>query len=517
MANVTGSLRVESFPFDSKADGYDADGYPVYDRAVGALTLRTVFRQFFTDGVFGTPADALQISKGDGGLRVNVAPGVFIIRGAMGRVGDGDEPVTLTLSDTPPQGNVAYGIMLRYDENDTASIGRSLSIVAVAGEASSSAYPPAPDQSTPGIFEYRLGYVTVPSGMTDLSGATVTNEKGLAVCPYAAPFDNIDLSEIVADARAQAQETTEAFLHYAQQYYDLVASALDGTTAGELQEQIDAITPAGLVDNVTLVQSSAGKMQVKTGGIGTAQLADGAVTQAKLGDDVASFIQNVVKPQPGKDIGAYTWQELIEMANDQGIELSDLDYLIGQSRNISITGYGTFAFQLIGIGHDSLASGGTSKLLTFQSIDIVCNHNMNSSNTTSGGWASSAMRTFMNGELLSKFPQYVQDVIVEVKKPYCATANGSTQYSNDKLFIASEKEIFGTSSYGNDGTQYEYWSINNTNNARIKKLNGSAQFWWMRSVGDSARFRIVNTDGSADYGNASYATGCVPCFCIGKE
>ena len=267
MANVTGSLRVESFPFDSKADGYDADGYPVYDRAVGALTLRTVFKQFFSDGVFGTPADALQISKGTDGLKVNVAPGVFIIRGAMARVGDGDEPATLTLSETPPQGNIAYGIMLHYDENDTASIGRSLSLVAVAGEASSSAQPPAPDQSTPGICEYRLGYVTVPSGATDLSGATVTNEKGLAVCPYAAPFDTIDLSEIVADARAQAQETTDAFLHYAQQYYDLVASAIDDTTAGMLMEMINDINASGLVDNETTVANQDGKIKVKDAGL----------------------------------------------------------------------------------------------------------------------------------------------------------------------------------------------------------------------------------------------------------
>lgn len=264
----------------------------------------------------------------------------------------------------------------------------------------------------------------------------------------------------------------------------------------------------GMPDNKTIeyaAQNGQGtkSLRVKDGGIGTQQLAQ-------------DVVDDITKPKPGKDLGAYTWQELADMANDD-IDLADLDYLIGQSRNISITGYGTFAFQLIGIGHDSLASGGTSKLLTFQSVDIVCNHNMNSSNTTSGGWASSAMRTFMNGDLLSKFPQYVQDVIVEVKKPYCATANGATQYSNDKLFIASEKEIFGTSSYGNDGTQYEYWSINNTNNARIKKLDGSAKYWWMRSVRDSTTFCLVNTDGIASSINASKSYGCVPCFCIGQS
>ena len=521
MPTQTTLSRVESFPFDSRSDGYDADGYPVYDRAVGASMLRETFKKFFSDGVFPSPGTALQISKGSG-LTVTIDPGIFIIRGAMG--GYLTDAHSLTLDTAAPQGNACYGIMLRYDENEQY---RSCYIRVVRGDAASTPQPPEPDRATPGVYEYRLGYVTVPTGATDLSGATVHNEKGTSVCPYAAPFVPLDLSSVVTDAQNQAQETTDAFVLYAQKYYDLVASALDGTTAGELQAQIDAITPAGLVDNVTLGQSSAGKMQVKNGGIGTAQLADrsvttgkiadGAVTQAKLGDDVAIYIQSLAKPQPGKDIGAYSWQELIEMANDQDIELSDLDYLIGQSRNISITGYGTLAFQLIGIGHDSLASGGTSKLLTFQSIDIVCNHNMNSSNTTSGGWASSAMRTFMNGELLSKFPQYVQDVIVEVKKPYCATANGSTQYSNDKLFIASEKEIFGTSSYGNDGTQYEYWSINNTNNARIKKLNGSAQYWWMRSVRGSTFFRIVGTDGSANYSSAYDTIGCVPCFCIGKE
>ena len=247
------------------------------------------------------------------------------------------------------------------------------------------------------------------------------------------------------------------------------------------------------------------------GFVNTTNYADGSVTLPKLAQGV---VDDITKPKPGKDIGAYSWQDLIEMANDPDIDLSELEYLIGQSRNISITGYGTFAFQLIGIGHDSLASGGTSKLLTFQSIDVVCDRNMNSSNTASGGWASSAMRTFMNGELLSKFPQSVQDVIAEVKKPYCATRNGATQYSNDKLFIASEMEVFGTSENGNDGTQYEYWSANNTNNARIKRMNGSAWSWWMRSVYNNGRFSYVNGEGNANVAYAGGSYGCVPCFCI---
>ena len=523
-----GVTLVDAFPFDSNPQLItDVNGYLRGDRSVDAWTMQRVFKQFFSDGVFGTPASALQISKGASGLAVTISPGMFVIQGGMGGIKESDGALTLTLDTGAAAGNLCYGIMLRYDNNPDM---RGLGFRVAKGTAGASPQPPEPDQTSENVMEYRLGYVTVPNGATDLSAATVHNEKGTDVCPYAAPFAEIDLSSVTADALSSANEALTSLLAYFKQYRDAIDAALDDSAVTYLQQQITALQEqlqnfdlSGSVDNTTIVyatklpEDSTTKLRVKDGGVGTEHLKDKSVTQAKLGDDVASFIQNVVKSQPGKDIGVYSWQELIEMANDQDIELSDLDYLIGQSRNISITGYGTFAFQLIGIGHDSLASGGTSKLLTFQSIDIVCNHNMNSSNTTSGGWASSAMRTFMNGELLSKFPQYVQDVIVEVKKPYCATANGSTQYSNDKLFIASEKEIFGTSSYGNDGTQYEYWSINNTNNARIKKLNGSAQDWWMRSVHDSTSFRRVGTAGSADGGGAGVARGCVPCFCIGKE
>ena len=522
MALPDGVTLVDAFPFDSNPNLItDVNGYLAGDRSVDAWTMQNVFKQFFSDGVFGTPADALQIKKGASGLTVTIEPGTFIIRGGMGGIKEDAGALTLTLDTQAAAGNVCYGVMLRYDNNPNM---RGLGFRVVKGTAGADPQPPAPDQTSENVMEYRLGYVKVPNGATDLTDATVHNEKGTSVCPYAAPFEDIDLSEVVHDAQVQASESLEAFTSFLQQNWDLVNSAIDGTTAGNLQSQINELENNALthenIDNATIVfkptPTSGGenRLQVNELGIGTEHLKDKSVTQAKLGDDVAPYVQSLIKPQLGKDIGAYSWQELSEMANDPDIELSDLGDLIGQSRNISITGYGTFAFQLIGIGHDSLASGGTSKLLTFQSVDVVCNHNMNSSNTTSGGWASSAMRTFMNGELLSKFPQYVQDVIVEVKKPYCKTKGGSTQYSNDKLFIASEKEIFGTSSYGNDGTQYEYWSINDTNKARIKKLNGSAQYWWMRSVKDSTGFRLVHMDGGASNNGASNAYGCVPCFCI---
>ena len=291
MADATtlpeGVTLVDSFPFDSNPNLItDVNGYLRGDRSVDAWTMQDTFAQFFTDGVFGTPANALQISKASTGLAVVIQPGMFVIHGGMGGIKDKSGPLTLTLDTAAAAGNVCYGIMLRYDNNANM---RSLGFRVVKGTAGATPQPPEPDQTSENVMEYRLGYVTVQNGATDLSNATVTNEKGSYLCPYAAPFVPLDLSAITDDAKEQAQEATDAFLLYAQKYYDLVASALDGTTAGELEERINAITPANFVDNVTLSQTSAGKMQVKDSGISTAKIQDGAVTKDKL-DSYFDFI-----------------------------------------------------------------------------------------------------------------------------------------------------------------------------------------------------------------------------------
>lgn len=245
---ATGNLtRLESYPFDSNPPTtYDDYGRPVYDRAVGARMLRYTYEQFFSDGVFGTPADALQIGKASTGLAVTIQPGMFIINGSIGAVVG--EPITLQLSSSAPQGVVKYAIMLRYDNNQAY---RSLYFRVVAGEAGGDA--PTPETGTPEVKEYRLGYVTVPSGSTDMGGATVTNEKGTALCPYAAPFEEIDLSDIVSDAKNQAVEAMTVLLEEFTKYKGVVDSALDDSTATYLQQQITELQESQGVDLTTEV------------------------------------------------------------------------------------------------------------------------------------------------------------------------------------------------------------------------------------------------------------------------
>lgn len=219
-------LLTTSWPFDSDPNvTYDDLGYPILDRAVGADTMQRTFAQYFSNGVFRTPSNAFRISAGSG-LTVNVQPGMAIINGGM--AGWWDEPKAVTLSATAPQWLTHYAVFLRYDNNDDMR-GIYLRVDASAAGAS----VPEP-QSAANVTELRLGYITVPANATDLSGATIVNEVGTSMAPITVPLFDIDVTAVLEDLRKKADEAYQA-------YYDLLISAVDGTTAGHLQAQIDEL------------------------------------------------------------------------------------------------------------------------------------------------------------------------------------------------------------------------------------------------------------------------------------
>ena len=190
-------------------------------------------------------------------------------------------------------------------------------------------------------------------------------------------------------------------------------------------------------------------------------------------------------------------------------------WVVGNSKTMTING-ASYQVDIIGKNHDTYTAGGKAPL-TFQLHDCYADtKDMNSSNTNSGGWTSCAMRSTHLPAILALMPTEIQNGIREVNKLTSAGSQSATiNTTADKLFLLSEVEIFGSTTYSEagEGTQYDYYKAGNS---KVKKRNGSAGYWWERSPsgGNSACFCGVNSDGDAGYGSASGANGVAFGFCF---
>lgn len=190
-------------------------------------------------------------------------------------------------------------------------------------------------------------------------------------------------------------------------------------------------------------------------------------------------------------------------------------WVVGNSKTMTING-ASYQVDIIGKNHDTYTAGGKAPL-TFQLHDCYADTKaMNSSNTNSGGWTSCAMRSTHLPAILALMPTEIQNGIREVNKLTSAGSQSATiNTSADKLFLLSEVEIFGSTSYSaaGEGTQYDYYKAGNS---KVKNRNGSAAIWWERSpnAGYSTRFCLVDSNGSASIYGASTARGVAFGFCF---
>ena len=207
-----------------------------------------------------------------------------------------------------------------------------------------------------------------------------------------------------------------------------------------------------------------------------------------------------------------SWEEII--AACQSGNVPD-NWVVGNSKTMTINGT-SYQIDIIGKNHDTYTAGGTAPL-TFQMHDCYAyEKQMNSSNTTSGGYDSTAMHTTHLPAILALMPSEVQAGIKQVNKLASAGSRSTTiETIACKLFLLSEIEIFGSVRYSKsgEGTQYAYYSAGNS---KVKNFSGSANNWWERSPRDNnlTHFCVVNSSGNAYNCAASDSYGVAFGFCF---
>lgn len=190
-------------------------------------------------------------------------------------------------------------------------------------------------------------------------------------------------------------------------------------------------------------------------------------------------------------------------------------YKVGATKQLDLGTEGIVAMQIVGIDVDTKTSGGTAPITWISKQLLATSKQMNSGNTNSGGFAASAMRSYLINTIKPKIPEVVRSKIVEVTKYsyyYGGNANTST---SETVWIPSCREV-GFTGYETSGPTYA--GVFSSNNNRIKYKTGSstAVIWWLRSAisGHSYSFGRVGTNGSHDYDGASFSYGVALGFCM---
>ena len=151
--------------------------------------------------------------------------------------------------------------------------------------------------------------------------------------------------------------------------------------------------------------------------------------------------------------------------------------------------------------------------------DLLFDAQMNTSDTTSGGYVGSRMYTTVLPALLtalagsSSTPFYGK--IISHRELFPNAENNWAWYDNS-LCLLSEMEAYGSrifASYGNSIGFYAQMPLFKLNPDYISKFNRHNV--WLRSVDSSVACCNAHSDGNADHDYASYSRGVRPRFLFG--
>ena len=201
----------------------------------------------------------------------------------------------------------------------------------------------------------------------------------------------------------------------------------------------------------------------------------------------------------------------------------------GDTRTVSLssmsaTGVGerhvaqSVQFVLSDPGHFTLASGKPCNFVVNMKDCLREQGYMNPSPTNSGGWNGCKRRTWCNNVFRNAIPSGLRPAFKQFKTKAATGPGTASTTSTDWFALPSEVEVFGRASFANSSaesgnTQLNYYKARSN---RVKKVKGSAKWWWVRSPynGASNLFCMVVSSGSVDASWASNDSGLSPFGCI---
>ena len=275
----------------------------------------------------------------------------------------------------------------------------------------------------------------------------------------------------------------------------------------------------------------------------TISVAEGTNHTAPASKTCAVTVQFI--PTVGTPLNDCTWEQISEIssagqgANYWSIGDRKAETLNGTVGSLALNG--TYYAFIVDFDHNMNKESPNAHTITFQFaksaltggtdiafVDGSYNSNgssaafrMNTTKTNSGGWTGSYMKKTIMPAFKSACSAALQAVIKPVTIYSDNVGGGSNtasdvKASSEEFYLPAEFEVQGKRTYANSAeqnyqTQLAYYKAGNSKVKYKHNATGTAAFVWCRSaIGDSERFCLVRTQGSAGNDYAYCSLGVAP-------
>ena len=220
------------FPFDSHVT-YETDGTPVYDRAISSEPLRNLLHKLFTNGILPDVSTNLQVVAGSG-MNVVVKAGFAIVQGCL-KLEENDR--TLALQASNATNDRIDTVVLRLNSNDDQ---RYCDLYIREGTPASNPTRPNLVRSD-SVYELGLADIFVSKTITSITQSKITDTRYEAErCGVISSLSEYDTTTIYSQVQADLKEFKDTEQAEFLAWYENIKNILDESTAGHLQNEIDA-------------------------------------------------------------------------------------------------------------------------------------------------------------------------------------------------------------------------------------------------------------------------------------
>ncbi len=417
------------------------------------------------------------------------------------------------------------------------------------------------------FFGISVGYAFLAADL-DINGST-----NVVATSWDIHFDNLVVTEntvgvVNTPAAISSDQTSVSFSVGLQMPGDTYEFTFDAINSGSIDGMVNTVTTALFAsDGVTAVSVPNYLEYEITYDVGTPILQyhlleagniltykvrihfKEDISEADLLDDSVEYIftvgvnyvqanSNGIRPPEPQLFGKEDWATIVTRVKSGDTS----KYAVGDLKQIDLGSLGVHTVRIANMSKpDRCANSNYSETacgFVLEFADVITTYRMNYSYDEDdedggnvGSWPDTLMRTYINNTIYNALPQALKDGIIQTR---VLTGHGDydsgTFTSTDKLYLLSAMELYGYWSrigdyeYPYDFTaQLDYYKsrgVNSTNyGAVIKKSDGTASIWWLRSpeYEEYEYFLAVQVSGTFNTYKSTNYYGVSPAFRIGAS